>query len=80
LMFVQYYWISGGAFIVVLLIPPLALLSLFLAGLDALFSRGPKRYPVPHISTLVILLLSLSSSIWICPKMYFCFAKQFNAT
>ena len=52
LMFVQYYWISDGAFIAVLLIPPPDLLSPFLAGFDALFSQGPKRYHVPHISTL----------------------------
>ncbi|XP_051212962.1 uncharacterized protein [Lolium perenne] len=52
LMLVQYYWISVGAFLAVLLIPPLALLSPFLAGLNALFSRGPKRSSVTRIFTL----------------------------
>ncbi|XP_052150935.1 uncharacterized protein LOC127769394 [Oryza glaberrima] len=52
LMLVQYYWISVGAFLAVLLIPPLALLSPFLAGLNALFSRGPKRSSVTRIFAL----------------------------
>ncbi|CAM0908386.1 unnamed protein product [Alopecurus aequalis] len=52
LMLVQYYWISVGAFLAVMLIPPLALLSPFLAGLNALFSRGPKRSSVTRIFTL----------------------------
>ncbi|TVU07382.1 hypothetical protein EJB05_47435, partial [Eragrostis curvula] len=47
-----YYWISVGAFLAVLLIPPLALLSPFLAGLNALFSRGPKRSSVTRIFAL----------------------------
>jgi hypothetical protein len=51
-MLVQYYWISVGAFLAVLLIPPLALLSPFLAGLNALFSRGPKRSSVTRIFAL----------------------------
>ncbi|KAL6653051.1 hypothetical protein ACP70R_011976 [Stipagrostis hirtigluma subsp. patula] len=52
LMLVQYYWISVGGFLAVLLIPPLALLSPFLAGLNALFSRGPKRSSVTRIFAL----------------------------
>uniref|UniRef100_A0ACD5V1E2 Uncharacterized protein n=2 Tax=Avena sativa TaxID=4498 RepID=A0ACD5V1E2_AVESA len=52
LMLIQYYWISVGAFLAVLFIPPLALLSPFLAGLNALFSRGPKRSSVTRIFTL----------------------------
>ncbi|XP_062225242.1 uncharacterized protein LOC133923944 isoform X3 [Phragmites australis] len=52
LMLVQYYWISVGAFLAILLIPPLALLSPFLAGLNALFSRGPKRSSVTRIFAL----------------------------
>lgn len=52
LMLVQYYWISVGAFLAILLIPPLALLSPFLAGLNALFSRGLKRSSVTRIFAL----------------------------
>nr|CAD1844992.1 unnamed protein product [Ananas comosus var. bracteatus] len=52
LTLVQYYWISLGAFLVVLLIPPLSLLSPFLAGLNALFSRGPKRSSLSRIYAL----------------------------
>ncbi|KAL6839711.1 hypothetical protein ACP4OV_030399 [Aristida adscensionis] len=52
LILVQYYWISVGGFLAILLIPPLALLSPFLAGLNALFSRGPKRSSVTRIFAL----------------------------
>jgi hypothetical protein len=65
LMLVQYYWISVGAFLAILLIPPLALLSPFLAGLNALFSRGLKRSSVTRIFALwnitsVVNIVSLS--------------------
>jgi hypothetical protein len=64
-MLVQYYWISVGAFLAILLIPPLALLSPFLAGLNALFSRGLKRSSVTRIFALwnitsVVNIVSLS--------------------
>ncbi|CAN1845088.1 hypothetical protein LINPERHAP1_LOCUS37715 [Linum perenne] len=43
LTLLQFYWISLGAFLAVLLILPLSLLSPFPAGLNALFSREPRR-------------------------------------
>ncbi|XP_072955442.1 uncharacterized protein [Typha angustifolia] len=52
LTLVQFYWISLGAFLAVLLIPPLSLLSPFLAGINALFSRGPKRSSLSRIYAL----------------------------
>lgn len=52
LTLVQFYWISVGAFLIILLIPPLSLLSPFLAGLNAIFSRGPKRSSLTRIYAL----------------------------
>ncbi|CAJ1928823.1 unnamed protein product [Sphenostylis stenocarpa] len=43
LMLLQFYWISLAAFLSVLLILPLSLLSPFPAGLNALFSKEPRR-------------------------------------
>lgn len=43
LTLLQFYWISLGAFLSVLLILPLSLLSPFPAGLNALFSKEPRR-------------------------------------
>jgi hypothetical protein len=43
LTLLQFYSISLGAFLVVLLILPLALLSPLPAGINALFSHGPRR-------------------------------------
>ncbi|KAJ6963023.1 hypothetical protein NC652_001602 [Populus alba x Populus x berolinensis] len=43
LTLLQFYWISLGAFLAVLLVLPLSLLSPFPAGLNALFSREPRR-------------------------------------
>ncbi|KAL6959045.1 hypothetical protein U1Q18_048578, partial [Sarracenia purpurea var. burkii] len=43
LTLLQFYWVSLGAFLAVLLILPLSLLSPFPAGMNALFSRGPRR-------------------------------------
>jgi hypothetical protein len=70
LMLVQYYWISVGTFLAVLLIPPLALLSPFLAGLNALFSRGPKRSSVTRIfalwnTTSVVSIVSLTTCYFV---------------
>jgi hypothetical protein len=64
LMLVQYYWISVGAFLAVLLIPP------FLAGLNALFSRGPKRSSVTRIfalwnTTSVVNIVSLTTCYFV---------------
>ncbi|KAG0496836.1 hypothetical protein HPP92_001527 [Vanilla planifolia] len=52
LMLVQYYWISMGALLAVLLILPLSLLSPFPAGLNALFSRGLRRSSLARIYAL----------------------------
>jgi len=43
LMLLQFYWISLAAFLSVLLILPLSLLFPFPAGLNALFSKEPRR-------------------------------------
>ena len=52
LMLLQFYWISLGAFLAVLLILPLSLLSPFPAGLNALFSKGPRRASLARIYAL----------------------------
>ncbi|XP_077235189.1 mraZ isoform X2 [Tasmannia lanceolata] len=52
LTLVQFYWISLGAFLAVLLILPLSLLSPFPAGLNALFSRGPRRSSLARVYAL----------------------------
>ncbi|XP_024986062.1 uncharacterized protein LOC112521435 [Cynara cardunculus var. scolymus] len=52
LILLEFYWISLGAFLAVLLILPLSLLSPFPAGLNALFSRGHKRASLARIYAL----------------------------
>ncbi|KAL2472142.1 hypothetical protein Adt_40278 [Abeliophyllum distichum] len=52
LMLFLFYWISLGAFLAVLLILPLSLLSPFLAGLNALFSNGPRRAALARVYAL----------------------------
>ncbi|KAF5729667.1 hypothetical protein HS088_TW20G00031 [Tripterygium wilfordii] len=52
LSLLQFYWISLGAFLAVLLILPLSLLSPFPAGLNALFSREPRRASLARIYAL----------------------------
>ncbi|KAA8525945.1 hypothetical protein F0562_007955 [Nyssa sinensis] len=52
LTLVQFYWMSLGAFLAVLLILPLALLSPFPAGLNALFSKGPRRASLARVYAL----------------------------
>ncbi|CAN4127760.1 unnamed protein product [Withania somnifera] len=52
LTLVLFYWVSLGAFLAVLLILPLSLLSPFLAGLNALFSKGPKRATLARVYAL----------------------------
>jgi hypothetical protein len=78
LMLVQYYWISVGAFLAVLLIPPLALLSPFLAGLNALFSRGPKRSSVTRIFTLwnITSVINIVSLFFFLELLYILFPEQ----
>ncbi|KAE8661858.1 hypothetical protein F3Y22_tig00113722pilonHSYRG00177 [Hibiscus syriacus] len=48
----QFYWMSLGAFLAVLLILPLSLLSPFPAGLSALFSKEPRRASHTRIYSL----------------------------
>lgn len=52
LTLLQFYWISLGAFLAVLLILPLSLLSLFPAGLNAIFSKGPRRSSLARVYAL----------------------------
>lgn len=52
LTLVLFYWVSLGAFLAVLLILPLSLLSPFPAGLNALFSKGPKRATLARVYAL----------------------------
>ncbi|XP_074269772.1 uncharacterized protein LOC141592825 [Silene latifolia] len=52
LMLIQFYWISLWAFLVVLLILPLSLLSPFPAGLNALFSQGHRRASLARMYAL----------------------------
>ncbi|KAK9144802.1 hypothetical protein Sjap_004705 [Stephania japonica] len=52
LALLQFYWISLGAFLAFLLILPLSLLSPFPAGLNALFSQGPRRASLARVYAL----------------------------
>ncbi|KAG5228771.1 ATP synthase [Salix suchowensis] len=52
LTLLQFYWISLGAFLAVLLVLPLSLLSPFPAGLNALFSREPRRASLARVYAL----------------------------
>ncbi|PIN13491.1 hypothetical protein CDL12_13887 [Handroanthus impetiginosus] len=52
LMLFLLYWISLGAFLAVLLILPLSLLSPFPAGLNALFTNGPRRASLARVYAL----------------------------
>ncbi|KAM7254037.1 hypothetical protein ACFE04_031719 [Oxalis oulophora] len=52
LMFIQIYWMAPAAFLCVLLILPLSLLSPFPAGLNALFSKEPRRASIARIYAL----------------------------
>ncbi|XP_068650763.1 uncharacterized protein [Aristolochia californica] len=52
LTLLQFYWISLAAFLVILLILPLSLLSPFPAGLNALFSQGPRRSSLARVYAL----------------------------
>ncbi|KAK4389902.1 hypothetical protein Sango_2327200 [Sesamum angolense] len=52
LMLLMFYWISLGAFLAVLLILPLSLLSPFPAGLNALFTNGPRRASLARVYAL----------------------------
>ncbi|KAF8379153.1 hypothetical protein HHK36_028582 [Tetracentron sinense] len=52
LTLLQFYWISLMAFLAVLLILPLSLLSPFPAGLNALFSQGPRKASLARVYAL----------------------------
>ncbi|KAG9452480.1 hypothetical protein H6P81_005384 [Aristolochia fimbriata] len=52
LMLLLFYWISLAAFLVILLILPLSLLSPFPAGLNALFSQAPRRSSLARVYAL----------------------------
>ncbi|KAJ8755136.1 hypothetical protein K2173_018934 [Erythroxylum novogranatense] len=52
LTLLQFYWIYIGAFLAVLLVLPLSLLSPFLAGLHALYSKEPRRASLARIYAL----------------------------
>ncbi|XP_047941636.1 uncharacterized protein LOC125188681 isoform X1 [Salvia hispanica] len=52
LMLFLFYWIALGAFLAVLLILPLSLLSPFPAGLNALFTNGPRRVSLARVYAL----------------------------
>lgn len=77
LILFQYYWISLATFLVVLLILPLSLLSPFPAGLNALFSRGPRRASLARIYALWN-LTSMSNIImaFVCGTVYYGFPSS----
>ncbi|XP_071918624.1 uncharacterized protein [Coffea arabica] len=52
LILLLFYWMSLGAFLSVLLILPLSLLSTFPAGLNALFSKGARRASLARVYAL----------------------------
>lgn len=52
LTLLQFYWISVAAFLAVLLILPLSLLSPFPAGLNALFSKEPRKASLARVYAL----------------------------
>lgn len=52
LTLLQFYWISLGAFLSILLILPLSLLSPFPAGLNALFSKEPRKASLARVYAL----------------------------
>lgn len=52
LTLLQFYWVSLGAFLAILLILPLSLLSPFPAGLNALFSKEPRRASLARVYAL----------------------------
>ncbi|KAL5551245.1 hypothetical protein UlMin_001421 [Ulmus minor] len=52
LTLLQFYWISLGAFLSILLVLPLSLLSPFPAGLNALFSKEPRKASLARVYAL----------------------------
>ncbi|KAI8534522.1 hypothetical protein RHMOL_Rhmol10G0096600 [Rhododendron molle] len=76
LTLLQFYWIALGAFLAVLLILPLSLLSLFPAGLNAIFSKGPRRSSLARVYALWN-ATSLSNVVvaFICGICYYGFSS-----
>ncbi|PIA31063.1 hypothetical protein AQUCO_05300111v1 [Aquilegia coerulea] len=76
LTLLQYYWMSLGAFLAFVLILPLSLLSPFPAGLNALFSQGPKKAPLARVYALWN-VTSLSNIVvaFICGVLHYVFSS-----
>ncbi|KAL6008549.1 hypothetical protein ACLOJK_034062 [Asimina triloba] len=72
LTFLEFYWISIGAFLAVLFILPLSLIPPVPSGLNALFSQGPRRSSLARIYALWN-ITSLSSVIvaFACGILYY---------
>ncbi|KAJ4759142.1 ephrin type-B receptor [Rhynchospora pubera] len=81
LTLVHFYWISVGAFLVILLMPPLSALSPFLAGLNAIFSRGPKRSSLSRIYALWNATSIVNIFVaFICGLVFYCLFSSQLAT
>ncbi|KAL5724090.1 hypothetical protein ACHQM5_007395 [Ranunculus cassubicifolius] len=77
LTLLQFYWISLGAFLAFLLILPLSLLSPFPAGLNALFSPGPKKAPLTRFYALWnTTSLSNIASAFVCGLLHYVFSSS----
>ncbi|XP_052209354.1 uncharacterized protein LOC127812869 isoform X2 [Diospyros lotus] len=76
LTLLEFYWISLGFFLAVLLILPLSLLSPFPAGLNALFSKRPRRASLARVYALWN-ATSLSNTVvaFICGLCYYEFSS-----
>lgn len=72
----QYYWMSLGAFLAVLLIFPLSLLSPFPAGFNALFSKGFRRASLARVYALWnVTSLSNIAVGYFCGILYYGFSR-----
>ncbi|VFQ66404.1 unnamed protein product [Cuscuta campestris] len=70
-----FYWISLGAFLAVLLILPLSLLSPLPAGVNALFSKGPRRASLARVYALWnAASLSNVAVAFVCSLIYYGFS------
>lgn len=84
LTLLQFYWISIGVFLAVLLILPLSLLSPFPAGLNALFSKEPRRaslariYSLWNATSLSNIVSNFNSASFITEDNYFTLEISMN--
>ncbi|XP_071722506.1 uncharacterized protein [Rutidosis leptorrhynchoides] len=79
LMFIQLYWMALAAFLSVLLILPLSLLSPFPAGLNALFSKEPRRASLARIYALWnVTSLSSIGVAFICGIFHYGFSSFYR--